>query len=79
MKLFELISGPGFYGEIVIMEPDETADDEHTFKEAYSRMDYRPLHAAEIPPRLLNYTVREISAMEGYKLSHAIFFYCTPN
>ena len=78
MKLSELISGPGFYGEIVIMEPDETTNDEHTFKEAYSRMDYRPLRDGEIPSRLLNYTVREISAREGDKLSHAIYFYCTP-
>lgn len=79
MKLSELINGPGFYGEIVIMEPDKSAPDEHTFKEAYHRMDFRPLHAGEIPPRLLNFTVREISAREGDKLSHAIFFYLTPN
>lgn len=79
MKLSELVSGPGFYGEIVIMEPDKSAPDEHTYTEAYHRMDFRPLHAGEIPPRLLNFTVREISAREGDKLSHAIFFYCTPN
>lgn len=79
MKLSELISGPGFYGEIIIMELDKSAPDEHTFTEAYHRMDYRPLHAGEIPPRLLNFTVREIAAGPGDKMSWSIRFYCTPN
>lgn len=80
MKLSELINGPRFYGEIIIMEPDKSAPDEHTFTEAYHRMDFRPLHAGEIPPRLLNFTVREAMAASGRNTMHsAICFYCTPN
>lgn len=79
MKLSELINGPLFYGEIVIMEPDKSAPDEHTYKEAYRRMDFRPLHAGEIPPRLLSFTVREVAARQGDKMTCSICFYCTPN
>lgn len=79
MKLSELINGPLFYGEIIIMEPDKSAPDEHTFTEAYHRMDFRPLHAGEIPPRLLNLTVLEIAARGGDKMACSICFYCTPN
>jgi hypothetical protein len=81
MKLSELISGPGFYGEIIIMEPDGmNGDDLSTdYKEAYHRMDFRPLNAVEIPPRLLSYIVKEVSARDGESMSNAIFLYCTPH
>lgn len=81
MKLSEFFSGPAFYGEIVIMEPDGMDYDDLTlnFKEAYHRTSFKPLSAGEIPTSLLNYIVREISARDGDELTHAIYFYCTPH
>ena len=78
MKLSELISGPQFCGEVVIMEPDETSGDNCTYKEVFHKCVYSRIEASEIPPRLLVYTVRGIACHPGEKLRSAIYFYCAP-